>query len=95
MKTIASREFGKKPKSAWKTLKKEGAVIVTRNGQPEGLMLSTSPETCMDDFRTAILSRAKSATLQLRQSAIRNDVTSLTMADIDQEVHAIRTKRKK
>jgi len=39
---IASREMAAKPAAVWKSLQDEGAVVVTRNGQPEGVFFASS-----------------------------------------------------
>ena len=66
---IASREMAAKPAAIWKALKEEGAVVVTKNGQPEGVFLATSAETWLEDVQDVVFARARRATRQVRRSA--------------------------
>lgn len=94
MKLIASREMATRPAAIWKTLKKEGAVVVTRNGQPEGVFISTSGETWLEDIQEIVFARARKAAKEMRMAAAKSGVAELTMADIDAEIKATRAKRK-
>lgn len=94
MKLIASREMATKPAAIWKTLKKEGAVVVTRNGQPEGVFISTSGETWLEDVQEIIYARARKAAQEMRIAAAKSGAAELTMEDIDSEIKASRAKRK-
>lgn len=90
---IASREMAAKPAAIWRALKQEGAVVVTKNGQPEGVFLATSPETWLEDIQDAVFSRARRATQQMRLSASQSGTDSLSMADIIAEIQADRSER--
>lgn len=83
-----------KPAAIWKTLKKEGAVVVTRNGQPEGVFISTSGETWLEDVQEIIYARARKAAQEMRIAAAKSGAAELTMEDIDSEIKASRAKRK-
>lgn len=91
---IASREMAAKPAAIWKALKDEGAVVVTKNGQPEGVFLATSAETWLEDVQDVVFARARRATRELRRSAAASGASSMDMEEIDAEIRATRTKRK-
>lgn len=93
MKMIASREMAAKPAAIWKALKEEGAVLVTKNGQPEGVFLATSSETWLEDVQDIIFARARRATQQMRRSASQNGISTMSMDDIDKEIKASRAKQ--
>ena len=95
MKMIASREMAAKPAAIWKTLKKEGAVVVTKNGQPEGVFIATSPETWLEDVQDVVFARARSATRKMRLSASASGLSGMTMEEIDQEIAATRAEQKR
>jgi hypothetical protein len=90
MKIIASREMAAKPAAIWKALKEEGAVLVTKNGQPEGVFLATSSETWFEDVQDIVFARARRATQQMRRSAAQNGISAMSMSDIDEEIKASR-----
>lgn len=82
-----------KPAAIWKTLKEEGAVLVTRNGQPEGVFLATSSETWLEDVQDIVFARARRATQQMRRSATQSGLGTLNMETIDAEIQAVRQDR--
>lgn len=93
MKMIASREMAAKPAAIWEVLKKEGAVVITKNGQPEGVFLSTSPETWLEDVQDAVFARARRATRQVRRSAAAEGLSGLSMDEVDEEIRKLRNDR--
>jgi len=90
---IASREMAAKPAAIWKTLKEEGAVLVTKNGQPEGVFVATSSETWLEDVQDIVFTRSRRATKQMRQSAFKKGITSMSMDAIDEEIKASRAEQ--
>ena len=93
MKIIPSREMAAKPAAIWKALKDEGAVLVTRNGQPEGVFISTSDETWMEDLQEIVFARARRAISETRLAAARTGVANLGEEEIDGEIKAVRSAR--
>lgn len=91
---IASREMAARPAAIWKALKDEGAVVVTKNGQPEGVFLATSAETWLEDVQDIVFARARRATQQLRRAAAQSGLDTMSMDEIDAEIHAYRAERK-
>ena len=94
MKIIASRELVAKPSAVWKTLKEDGAVVVTKNGQPEGIFYATTSETWLEDVQDMLFARARRAASELRQSSAKSRVAMMTESEIDAEINAARTQRK-
>lgn len=91
---IASREMAAKPAAIWKALKEEGAVVVTKNGQPEGVFLATSAETWLEDIQEVVFSRARRATQQMRLAASQSRAAEMSMEQIIAEIQADRAERK-
>ena len=91
---IASREMAAKPAAIWKALKDEGAVVVTKNGHPEGVFLATSSETWLEDVQEIVFARARRATQEMRMAASQAGVANLDMDEIDAEIRTARAKRK-
>lgn len=90
---IASRELSAKPGKVWTTVAKEGSVVVTRDGQPVGIILPTSSATLLDDMREVAFARARRAANRIRTSAAREGVAGLSMKEIDAEVRRSRHTR--
>lgn len=95
MKLIASRELAARPAAVWKTLKMEGAVVVTKNGQPEGVFLSTSGETWLEDIEEILFARARRAAREMRLAAAEKGADQLSDPDIEAEIAAARASRRK
>ena len=84
-----------KPASIWKALKEEGAVVITKNGRPEGVFVATSGETWLEDVQEIFFARARRATSELRQHAMQSGLVEMSMEAIDDEIRATRTERKR
>ncbi len=93
MKMIASREMAAKPAAVWKSLKKEGAIVVTKNGQPEGVFFSTSSETWLEDIQDVLFAKARRAASAMRQSAAKSGAAKMSQMEIEAEIRAARTQR--
>ena len=91
---IASREMAANPAAIWKALKKEGAIVVTKNGQPEGVFIATSPDTWLEDVQDVVYARARRATQQMRRLAAQGDLAGMELDEIEAEISAARAERK-
>jgi len=91
---IASREMAAKPAAVWKALKEEGAVVITKNGQPEGVFLATSAETWLEDVQDVVFARARRASQQMRLKASQSAAAEMSMEEIAAEIQADRSDRK-
>jgi len=83
-----------KPSGIWKALKKEGAVVVTKNGQPEGFFVATDAQTWLEDVQDILFLRARRATRNLRMAAARDKRDTMSDEDIEAEIQAYRAERK-
>ena len=83
-----------KPANLWKALKEEGAVVVTKNGQPEGVFLSTSDETWLEDIQEVLFARARRAAREMRTQAANSGIANLSNEEIDTEIRNARAERK-
>ncbi len=50
-----------RPAALRRMLKREGAVLVTKNGQPEGVLLATNEDTWLEDIQDALFAKARRA----------------------------------
>jgi hypothetical protein len=93
MKMIASRELAARPAGVWELLEKEGAVVVTRNGQPEGIFVSTSGESWFEDIQEGVFARARRALGTARTTAAQTGTARLSEEEIEAEIMAVRAER--
>jgi hypothetical protein len=90
---IASRAMTANPAAVWKTLKEDGAVVVTKNGQPEGVFFATSNETWFEDVQDVLFARARRAASELRRTAVNSGAADMTEAEVQAEIAAARAER--
>ena len=64
--------------------------MVTRDGRPIAIVTPTSPETMIEDFQEIAFSQARRAVRNLRASASKTDLASLSLEDIEGEIQAAR-----
>ena len=92
---INARELSKRPAQVLKRARQSGAVVITHNGQPAGLMFPTSAsgiEADVDLIRRVRIAQAIDA---VRTTAIKAGTDQLREADIAAEVTAVRKARKR
>ena len=94
MKSVASRQFAARPAEVWRDLEKEGAIVVTKDGHPRGIVVPTSDSTLLEDIQSLVFARARRATSAMRSDAAANATDHLTMDEIDAEIRAARAARR-
>lgn len=95
MKTIASRQMAARPAALWKMLKREGAVLVTKNGQPEGVLLATNQDSWLEDIQEALFARARRAVRDLRTTAADSGHSRMAASEVDSIIRKARKERKR
>jgi hypothetical protein len=94
-KWLASREFSAHPGRALAAVSRAGRVLVTANGKPKAIMIPTSEETFARDLEIldrVALTRAVEA---IRADSVMNGTDDVTMEEINAEVAAVRTARRR
>ena len=91
---IASRELSARPGAVWADLEAAGAVVVTRDGLPMGIITPTSPATLLEDMQEIAFAKARHAVASIRQAAAANGTDQMSLAEIDAEIRASRKGRK-
>ena len=94
-KWIASREFSSSPGRTLKAVSQSGRVLVTSNGKPKAIMIPTSEDTYAHDL--AMLDRAilGQAVAAIRAESVRQDTDTISSKEIDAEIAATRSSRKR
>ena len=86
---LASRELAARPGKVWKDLAQEGALVITKDGKPRGIITPTSDQTLLEDMQDLIFARSRRAVSALRRdSALR---PSISQTEIDREIKATRS----
>ena len=94
MEFLSVREFSAYPRKTREALKRNGKIVLTNNGKPSMLVFDIAGQ----DFENLIdtLNRAEAMRLleEIQMQAVRGNLNSMTMDEIDAEVAAHRRKKK-
>lgn len=92
---IASRELSARPGEVWKDLAREGAVVITRDGMPVGIITPTSESTLLEDMQELVFSKARHAVSAIRAAAVEAGTDQMSAQEIDAEIRATRKARRR
>lgn len=95
MKFLSVRDLKTKSSQVWKDLPEQKEMVVTSNGRPIALLSSINGnnlEQVLTAFRRA---RATNALASIQYNSIQKETDMISMDEINAEISAIRSKRKK
>ena len=95
MKFLSVRDLKTKSSKIWKDLPEQKEMVVTSNGRPIALLSSINGnnlEQVLTAFRRA---RATNALASIQYNSIQKETDIISMDEINAEIRAIRSKRKK
>ncbi len=95
MKMVATREFAANSGRVMKDVDKDGFVVITKDGKPRSILISTTEDTLFPDVRSIIHMKFKQALLRSQMNAVKNGTANMTMEEIDAEIAAARRERKR
>ena len=94
MKMIATRELAANSGRVMKELDQEGVLVITKDGKPRSILLTTSDETLLEDLRDCLYTRARRDLMKAQMAAKEAGSSGLSTDEIDAEIRATRTARK-
>ena len=95
MKFLSVRDLKTKSSQVWKELAGQKEMIVTSNGRPIALLSSINEnnlEQVLTAFRRA---RAANAVASIQYESTQKGTDKISMEEINAEIRAVRSKRKK
>ncbi|MDA3955251.1 type II toxin-antitoxin system Phd/YefM family antitoxin [Oceanispirochaeta sp.] len=93
MKFVTVRDIRTTPAKIWKSLPEEQELILTNNGKPIALITPLG-ENDLEQTLTAVrTARAQSAIQQMQLSSIRNNLSQLSIEEIEAEISNTRKSR--
>ena len=95
MKFISVRDFRNKSGQIQKQLRNEKEMVMTSNGKPIAILLTTSEDTFEDSLNSIRQTRAMLALKRTRLNAMKKGIDKLSLDEINQEIATVRRKRKK
>ncbi|MQA88691.1 MAG: hypothetical protein GEU90_00445 [Gemmatimonas sp.] len=90
LRMVSMRDLRNTPGRFWKTLKREGAVVLAVNGVPKAVVLSVPDGDLETVVKLATRVRAQQATEAARRISRERGTDRLTLEEIDQEVREAR-----
>jgi hypothetical protein len=94
MKMIATRELAANSGRVMRELDQEGVLVITKDGKPRSILLTTSDETLVEDLRDCLYTRARRDLMKAQMAAKEAGSSGLSTDEIDAEIRAARTARK-
>jgi antitoxin (DNA-binding transcriptional repressor) of toxin-antitoxin stability system len=95
MKFLSVRDLKTKSSQVWKELAGQKEMIVTSNGRPIAL-LSSINENNLEQILTAFRrARATNAVASIQYESTQKGTDKISMDEINAEIRAVRSKRKK
>lgn len=95
MDFVTVREFRTQPAKVWKKLKAGKDVVVTRNGKPFALLTHTEADRVEENLRAIRAARFATALRETQRIAKQKGLDKMTMEEINAEIAAVRTARRK
>jgi len=95
MKFVTVRDFRTSSADIWKTLPKEQEMIITNNGKPIALLTPLSDRNLEETLSGIRRAKAINAVKMIQQESLKNGTDKMTLEEINNEIKAVRQKRKK
>jgi antitoxin (DNA-binding transcriptional repressor) of toxin-antitoxin stability system len=95
MKLLSVRDLKTKSSQVWKDLPEQKEMVITSNGRPIAILSSVNEnnlEQVLSAFRQA---RAIEAVTSIQYESVRKGTDRITLEEINKEVKAVRSKRKR
>ena len=95
MKLISVRDLKTKSSQVWKDLPDQKEMVITSNGRPIAILSSVNEnnmEQVLSAFRQA---RAIEAVTSIQYESVRKGTDKITLEEINNEINAVRSKRKR
>jgi len=95
MKFLSVRDLKTKSSQVWKDLPDQKDMVITSNGRPIAILSSINEnnlEQILSAFRQA---RAIEAVTSIQYESVRKGTDKITLEEINNEIKAVRSKRKR
>lgn len=91
---LNTRELSKDTAKVLRNLPKSGPRVITRGSEPVGILIPPSPGGIEADIELLGRLRLGQALAATQREAVLSDTSTLSMSDIDAEIHAVRSTRR-
>jgi antitoxin (DNA-binding transcriptional repressor) of toxin-antitoxin stability system len=94
MKFVTVRDLRTKPAQIWKSLPEEQELILTNNGKPIALITPVGESDIEETLSAVRRARAQIAIQRMQLSAGKNNLSTLSLEEIEKEIADTRKARK-
>jgi len=91
---LNTRELSKDTAKVLRNLPKSGPRVITRGSEPVGILIPPSPGGIEADIELLGRLRLGQALAATQREAVLSDTATLSMSDIDAEIHSARSTRR-
>ena len=95
MKFLSVRDLKTKSSQVWKELPDQKEMVITSNGRPIAILSATNGDTLEQVLSAFRQARAMQAVNSIQYESTRKGTDSITMEEIENEIKAVRSERKK
>lgn len=95
MKFITVRDFRTTPAQVWKDLPEEQEIVITHNGKPIALLTPLNDSDLEATLTAVRRARAINAVEKMQSAAVKNELSELTMEEIENEITEARKPTKR
>jgi len=95
MEFMTIRELSKSPKDSLTKLSKDGKAVLTNNGKPQALIIKIDGKSFEQTLSLLQKLEFMQSLAEMRLTSLRNGNASLSLAEINAEIAAVRKKGKK
>lgn len=95
MRFVSVRDLRARSAEIWRQLAKEGEIVVTSNGKPIAILSAVSEETLEPAIAAIRRARAVAAVESMQQASVRAGADDMTDDEVEAEVAAVRSKRRR
>lgn len=95
MKLLSVRDLKTKSSQVWKDLPEQKEVVITSNGRPIAILSSVN-ENNLEQFLSAFRqARVIESVTSIQYESVRKGTDKITLEEINKEIKAVRSKRKR
>lgn len=95
MKFVTVRDFRSRSARVWRQLKKEEEMVITSNGKPIALLSALTDENLEMTLTNVRKAKALSALTSMQRESVRRGNAGMSMEEINREIKAARSGRKR
>ncbi len=95
MKFLSVRDLKTKSSQVWKELPDQKDMVITSNGRPIAILSSINEENLEQVLAAFRRARAMQAVNAIQYESVRKGTDRITLDEIEDEIKAVRSNRKK